>query len=150
MVRADILDEVGNFAVSDLFGSPQNPRTKFSPDLKKEILKAQGGKCMYCGARQRVDLMDIDHKNPLARGGSNSNRNLQLLCHTCNNRKGTKTDKEFRHMYKHTGIPQTPTMPSKPILQSAFASAGKVVAADKAKRQRKARNQDPLAHMRRF
>ena len=28
--------------------------------------------------------MNIDHKNPIANGGSNTKRNLQVLCRTCN------------------------------------------------------------------
>ncbi len=35
----------------DPFAVPRNPRVKFSNDLRVELLKAQGGKCMYCGAK---------------------------------------------------------------------------------------------------
>lgn len=127
----------------DPFANPRNKRIKFSDDLKKDILKSQGGKCMYCGAKQRIDLMDIDHKNPIANGGSNTRRNLQVLCRTCNTRKGAKTDREFRRMYKPAGVPQTQVPPSKTIPQSAFEKAGKQKAAANAKRRRVARSQDP-------
>ena len=129
----------------DPFANPRSTRVKFSDDLKKEILNAQGGKCMYCGAKQRIDLMDIDHKNPIAKDGTNSRRNLQLLCRTCNTRKGAKTDRDFRRMYKQAGVPQTQVPPSKTIPQSAFESTGKEKAAVKAKRRSKARSQDPFA-----
>lgn len=37
----------------------------------------------------------VDHKTPLSRGGSNWSRNLQLLCPSCNDSKGTKTMREW-------------------------------------------------------
>ncbi|MCY3693332.1 MAG: HNH endonuclease signature motif containing protein [Chloroflexota bacterium] len=127
----------------DPFAAPRNQRVKCPDELKAELLKAQGGKCMYCGAKQRIDLMDCDHKNPIARGGSNTKRNFQVLCRTCNTRKGAKTDREFRRMYKDAGVPQTQTPPAKTIRQSAFEKVGKQQATAKAKRRRNARFQDP-------
>ena len=50
---------------------------------------------------------------PLARGGSNDRRNLHLLCRTCNLRKGTKTDREFRQAYRNAGVPQTHGAPKR-------------------------------------
>ena len=91
--------------------------------------------------------MDIDHKNPIAKGGSNTKRNLQLLCRTCNTRKGAKTDQEFRRMYKNAGVPQTQSPPARVIPQSKFEDTGKQKASVKAKRQRAAKNRDPFADM---
>ena len=102
---------------------------------------------MYCGAKQRIDLMDIDHKNPIAKGGSNAKRNLQILCRSCNTRKGAKTDRELRRMYKDAGVPQSQTPPLRTISQSKFESAGKEKANTRAKRQRAAKNRDPFADM---
>ena len=87
-------------------------RKRFNNELKQALAIAKSGRCMYCGRRPGIDLLDIDHKKPLAKGGSNNKRNLQLLCRTCNNRKGTKTDMEFRRMYKELGIPQTQQPPA--------------------------------------
>ena len=99
---------------------------------------------MYCGGRQRPDLMDIDHKDPLARGGSNHRDNLQLLCRTCNTRKGSKTDREFRRMYQEVGMPQEETPPMRPIRHSYFVAAGRRSARSRAKRRRTERNRDPV------
>ena len=44
--------------------------------------------CAICGTEARLT---IDHIIPLTRGGSKSSDNLQVLCHSCNSIKGTKT-----------------------------------------------------------
>jgi 5-methylcytosine-specific restriction endonuclease McrA len=61
-----------------------------------DLFDEQEGRCPYCN----VYLRDwhVDHKTPLARGGDNGKTNLQLTCPTCNVRKHTKTDAEFRAM----------------------------------------------------
>jgi 5-methylcytosine-specific restriction endonuclease McrA len=51
-----------------------------------------GGLCAYCGAKATT----IDHRIPLARGGSHWPANLLPACGTCNPSKGTKTELEFR------------------------------------------------------
>lgn len=58
------------------------------------LLTAQSSRCGVC----HTDLGDgyhVDHKHPLARGGSNGPDNLQLLCPTCNRSKGAKTMEEW-------------------------------------------------------
>ena len=126
--------------VFDLFPSPRPQRTRLGQSIRKELFRRQGGRCMYCGSRQRMDLMDIDHKIPVARGGSNQRSNLQLLCRTCNARKGTKTDREFRQAYQNAGVSQAQAVPSRTIRQSAFAAAGKQAQATRRKNARTYRN----------
>ena len=122
-----------------LFDEPQRRRKSFSPELKGELFKAQKGKCMYCGRKPGIDLMDIDHKNPMAKGGSDQKRNLQLICRTCNTRKGATTDRQFRNKFKAAGVPSTQTPPAKPIPQSKFDQVAKKTADTKAKRSKTAR-----------
>ena len=52
-----------------------------------------GGRCFYCGAE---DANTIDHRVPLARGGSHWPANLVPACGPCNYSKNTKTEKEFK------------------------------------------------------
>lgn len=64
------------------------------PMYIKDLFCIQLGVCVYCSTK--LDKYQIDHKTPVARGGGNENQNLQLLCPTCNRRKGAKTDGEYR------------------------------------------------------
>ena len=56
--------------------------------------------CIYCGEKKKPT---IDHKVPLARGGTNDISNLVPACGSCNSRKGTKTAKEFLDARAHLG-----------------------------------------------
>ncbi len=111
---------------------PKNKRVALDPLLKKaiidELVKKQKGRCMYCGRKVARDLFDLDHKNPVKHGGTNRKSNFQLLCRTCNTRKGAMTDREFRRKYKTIGVPQTQVLPTRTIPQSKFVDAGKTTA----------------------
>ena len=128
----------------DPFARMTTERKRFNAELKKKLSEAQGGRCMYHGARVAIRLMEIDHKIPLSKGGSNKIQNLQALCRTCNLRKGDKTDRQFRRMYKPTGLPQTQILPTKPIPQRIFEEVGKVVASARKKRQAKVKDSNPF------
>jgi 5-methylcytosine-specific restriction endonuclease McrA len=59
---------------------------------RKNILKRDGHRCMYCGSQQ--GRMTVDHILPKLRGGSDTWENLVCACHACNNRKGNRTPEE--------------------------------------------------------
>jgi 5-methylcytosine-specific restriction endonuclease McrA len=65
-----------------------------SADNIADLFDEQEGRCPYCDVFLRS--WHVDHKTPLTRGGANCRDNLQLTCATCNTRKHTKTDAEFR------------------------------------------------------
>lgn len=55
----------------------------------KDRLTAQKGRCAWCRTKLN-GVFHADHINPLALGGSNEPRNIQILCPTCNFSKGSK------------------------------------------------------------
>lgn len=69
---------------------------KFTAADVSALSELQRGKCAHSWCR--VPLKDghhIDHVMPLARGGSNDRRNLQLLCPACNMKKHAKHPIDF-------------------------------------------------------
>lgn len=55
-------------------------------ETRKHIID-RDKKCLCCGSDKNLS---IDHIIPVSIGGSNDFNNLQLLCKSCNSRKGTK------------------------------------------------------------
>ena len=53
--------------------------------IKLGVWQRDQGQCTACGSNRDLEF---DHIIPLAIGGSNTERNLQLLCAECNRRKG--------------------------------------------------------------
>jgi hypothetical protein len=62
-------------------------RKTLSPPLKEQILKKYSYTCVFCGSKEKLS---IDHKKPYSKGGSNEPTNLQVLCKSCNSKKGAK------------------------------------------------------------
>ena len=83
-------------------------------------LATRKGQCMYCGRKLGMDLMEVDRKNPHSRGGSETTKNKQLICGTCNKRKGDSTDGEFRRQYKLTAARQVKGPPPRVISPKHF------------------------------
>jgi hypothetical protein len=62
-----------------------------SQSLRFTILKRDGYRCQLCGASaSKGARLEVDHKQPRARGGSDDPENLWTLCFDCNRGKGTK------------------------------------------------------------
>jgi 5-methylcytosine-specific restriction endonuclease McrA len=57
------------------------------------LVEKHGGRCAYCGV---AAAMQVDHRTPLARGGTNEVANILPACGPCNQRKHTMTEAEFR------------------------------------------------------
>ena len=64
-------------------------------DIRDVLYRKQQGKCFACGVKLQKQFFHIDHKVPVAQGGSDELRNFQLLCPTCNTSKGARSQREF-------------------------------------------------------
>jgi 5-methylcytosine-specific restriction endonuclease McrA len=67
----------------------RNAEGRHSAEDVQRIFAAQRGKCAHCRISIKAGY-HVDHIQPLARGGSNWPRNLQLLCARCNQTKQAK------------------------------------------------------------
>ena len=53
-------------------------------EVRQRVWQLYGGQCAECGDTQ---YLEFDHVIPVAKGGSNSDANVQLLCRKCNLKK---------------------------------------------------------------
>jgi len=61
-----------------------NLRLSIPDDVKMFVWKRDQGKCVKCGSQINLEF---DHIIPVSKGGSNTARNIQLLCESCNRKK---------------------------------------------------------------
>jgi len=64
----------------------------YTADDVKALVARQKSRCACCGAKKKLA---VDHIVPLAKGGSNWPRNLQMLCRSCNSKKAARDPVEF-------------------------------------------------------
>lgn len=64
-------------------------RERIPEDVRIAVWRRDGGKCARCGSRERLEY---DHIVPLSKGGSNTERNIELLCERCNREKGDRIE----------------------------------------------------------
>ncbi|MCT4238430.1 HNH endonuclease [Elizabethkingia anophelis] len=62
-------------------------REPIPQDTQDAVWNRDGGKCVKCGSGEKLEF---DHIIPFSKGGSNTYRNLQLLCENCNRTKSNK------------------------------------------------------------
>jgi len=68
---------------ADLF----NSRDPIPDEVRFIVWRRDGGKCVKCGSKKELEF---DHIIPVSKGGSKTERNLQLLCQKCNRGKSNK------------------------------------------------------------
>jgi hypothetical protein len=66
---------------------PKPRREAIPRAVQREVWQRDGGRCVECSTRE---LLCFDHIVPFSRGGSNTVRNIQLLCERCNLSKGNR------------------------------------------------------------
>lgn len=60
----------------------------FTDKQKREVYEHQAGICPHCKEYYEIDQMEGDHITPWSEGGRTTTDNLQMLCRSCNRRKG--------------------------------------------------------------
>ena len=68
----------------------KNKRTPLPPALRYKILKRDRNTCQSCGARAPEVELEVDHKIPVSKGGTDEEDNLITKCVACNRGKSNK------------------------------------------------------------
>jgi 5-methylcytosine-specific restriction endonuclease McrA len=66
---------------------PAHKRKTISKRLRLLILERDGYRCQLCGRTAKETKLEVDHKKPVAKGGTDSLNNLWTLCIDCNRGK---------------------------------------------------------------
>tara|TARA_R100000656_G_scaffold70342_1_gene52799 strand:- start:714 stop:1073 length:360 start_codon:yes stop_codon:yes gene_type:complete len=64
-------------------------------ELKELFLENYGKECKYCEKQLNIRTIACDHIVPLSKGGDSVIENLQLICKTCNTRKGPLDEEDY-------------------------------------------------------
>ena len=63
---------------------PRRERAGIPEKVRIAVWRRDNGCCVKCGSREKLEY---DHIIPISRGGSNTVRNIELLCEKCNRSK---------------------------------------------------------------
>jgi hypothetical protein len=74
-------------ALKNLERTPEARRERIPESVQIFIWQRDQGQCVQCRSKERLEF---DHIIPVAKGGSNTGRNIQLLCEACNRKKGKR------------------------------------------------------------
>jgi hypothetical protein len=66
---------------------PKPKRKAISKKLRFLVLQRDGFQCCLCGKTAKETKLEVDHKIPVAKGGTDSLNNLWTLCIDCNRGK---------------------------------------------------------------
>ena len=65
-------------------------RKSMSKSLRFEVMKRDGFVCRYCGATPMGTRLEVDHIEPVSKGGTNDPSNLVTACFECNRGKSDR------------------------------------------------------------
>lgn len=66
-----------------------------SDDLRNLLYESYGSPCKYCQRELVINNMVFDHIIPMSKLGDSTKKNLQIICKTCNNLKGSLIQEHF-------------------------------------------------------
>jgi predicted transcriptional regulator len=69
---------------------------RISTRVRQEVWRRDSGKCVRCGSRKNLEY---DHVIPVSEGGSNTARNIELLCEECNRKRQIISNKLRTRVY---------------------------------------------------
>jgi hypothetical protein len=72
-------------AFNNLERADSKSREHIADEVRLFVWQRDRGQCVKCGSNERLEF---DHIIPVAKGGSSTERNIQLLCERCNREKG--------------------------------------------------------------
>ena len=77
----NILEKINSLKDKGLNGKK---RFHISQKVREGVWRRDQGRCVECGSQRNIEF---DHIIPVSKGGSNTNRNIRLLCEDCNRKK---------------------------------------------------------------
>jgi Holliday junction DNA helicase RuvB subunit len=84
-LTADVVEKALKILPQTTDKSATNEARQTIPsEVRREVWRRDGGKCVKCGSREKLEY---DHIIPVSKGGSNTARNIELLCENCNRMK---------------------------------------------------------------
>ena len=73
-----------NYSIATSTENHANHKRSLSKRVRFFVLKRDNFTCVYCGRSASEVTLEIDHKIPVSRGGSNDVDNLVTACRSCN------------------------------------------------------------------
>lgn len=77
-----------------------NKRKAITKKTRFEVFKRDKFTCQFCGQSSPDIILEIDHLNPVSKGGDNSLINLITSCFDCNRGKGNRSIGDDSHIKK--------------------------------------------------
>jgi hypothetical protein len=79
-----IFEKLKRLYKSDAVQQESHHREHIPEHVRIAVWRRDEGKCVRCGSRENLEY---DHIVPISKGGSNTARNIELLCEKCNRSK---------------------------------------------------------------
>lgn len=84
-----------NAIIQNYYARKREAGGVLSADIRERLWVEQEGLCNHCGVDLSSVVVHLDHIYPVSKGGTNTDDNVQLLCQSCNARKGDKLPGEY-------------------------------------------------------